>query len=80
MADILETLAQIVGATDVLTGDDRFLRSTEWETHQPCHARAIVRPSSTQQVSEIMRDTTRHKSSTCTTNVMRWVQTVHSRR
>jgi len=55
MPDILETLAQIVGATEVLTGDDRFVRNTEWETHQPCRARAIVRPSSTQQVSEIMR-------------------------
>ncbi len=61
MPDIMDTLAQIVGATDILTGDDRFVRSTEWETHQPCHARAIVRPSSTQQVSEIMRACHDHK-------------------
>lgn len=55
MSNILESLAQIVGATDVLTGDDRFRRGTEWETHQPCRARAIVRPATTQQVAEIMR-------------------------
>jgi len=55
MSEILQILEQIVGAGDVLTGDEWNARSPVWETHQPCNAWAIVRPSTTQQVAEIMK-------------------------
>ena len=48
-------LREIVGDGDVLTGRDASDRTTVWETHQPCNAKAIVRPSSTEQVAAIMR-------------------------
>ncbi len=48
-------LRDIVGDGDVLTGRDASDRTTVWETHQPCNAKAIVRPSSTEQVAAIMR-------------------------
>ena len=48
-------LRDIVGDSDVLTGRDASDRTTVWETHQPCNAKAIVRPSSTEQVAAIMR-------------------------
>ena len=54
-ADIISVLRDIVGDGDVLTGRDASDRTTVWETHQPCNAKAIVRPSSTEQVAAIMR-------------------------
>lgn len=54
-ADIISTLKGIVGDGDVLTGRDASDRTTVWETHQPCHAKAIVRPTSTEQVATIMQ-------------------------
>lgn len=53
-AEILDQLAHIVGADDVLTGSALADRTTVWETHQPCHAQAIVRPSTTAEVSRVM--------------------------
>jgi FAD/FMN-containing dehydrogenase len=53
--DIVATLIGIVGPTDVLTGSDASERISPWDTHQPCHAKAIVRPSTTEQVSAIMQ-------------------------
>ena len=55
MAEIIQELEQIVGPGDVLTGDARLTRTSAWETHQPCNALAIVRPSSTDEVAAIMR-------------------------
>ena len=55
MTEIIAKLEQIVGSTDVLTGDERLTRTPAWETHQPCNALAIVRPSSTDEVAEVMR-------------------------
>lgn len=55
MSDIVESLGQIVGPANVLTGEARHTRPPNWETHQPCNALAIVRPSSTAEVVEIMR-------------------------
>ena len=55
MSNIVSELKAIVGDADVLTGKDASERTTPWETHQPCEARAIVRPQSTQQVADIMK-------------------------
>jgi FAD/FMN-containing dehydrogenase len=54
-ADIISTLKGIVGDGDILTGRDASDRKTVWETHQPCNAKAIVRPSSSEQVVAIMK-------------------------
>jgi len=53
-AAIISTLREIVGHADVLTGADASGRTTVWETHQPCLAKAIVRPSDTGQVAAVM--------------------------
>jgi FAD/FMN-containing dehydrogenase len=55
MPDILQELERIVGPRHVLSANSWNARSPVWETHQPCNARAVVRPSSTSQVAEIMR-------------------------
>lgn len=55
MTEIIQKLEQIVGPANVLTGDQRSARTPTWETHQPCNALAIVRPSSTDEVAAIMR-------------------------
>lgn len=54
-ADIISRLRGIVGEGDVLTGRDASDRTTVWETHQPCNAKAIVRPASTEQVAAVMK-------------------------
>jgi FAD/FMN-containing dehydrogenase len=49
--DLLQTLQDIVGAANVLTGEDVRRRSVSWMDHSPCQALAIVRPETTAQVS-----------------------------
>jgi FAD/FMN-containing dehydrogenase len=61
--DIIKILKGIVGDADVLTGSDASERTTVWETHQPCHAKAIVRPSDTGQVAAIMKSCFEHDQS-----------------
>ena len=61
--DIISELRHIVGDADVLTGSDARERTTVWETHQPCLAQAVVRPSSTAQVSAIMKACFEHGQS-----------------
>ena len=61
--DIISILADIVGDADVLTGSDASERTTVWDTHQPCHAKAIVRPSTTEQVAAIMKSCFEHDQS-----------------
>ncbi len=51
---LIAKLIDIVGDGDVLTGAAAVSRDPVWETHQPCHARALLRPSTTDQVSQIM--------------------------
>jgi len=53
--DIVSIMIGIVGKADVLTGSAASERVSPWETHQPCHAMAIVRPSTTEQVAAIMQ-------------------------
>jgi FAD/FMN-containing dehydrogenase len=52
---LISNLKCIVGETNVLTGVARHQRTTTWETHQPCHAKAVVMPANTSQVAEIMK-------------------------
>ena len=54
-AEIISRLREIVGDANVLTGADASGRTTVWETHQPCLAKAIVRPTDASQVATIMR-------------------------
>src|SRR5512145_1542171 len=53
-AMLIEQLREIVGAEGVLTGADVTARPVSWADHTPCQALAIVRPASTQQVSQVM--------------------------
>ena len=53
--NIVSIMIGIVGKADVLTGSAASERVSPWETHQPCHAMAIVRPSTTEQVAAIMQ-------------------------
>jgi FAD/FMN-containing dehydrogenase len=62
-SDIISELRDIVGDGDVLTGSDASERTTVWETHQPCLAQAVVRPSSTGQVAAIMETCFAHGQS-----------------
>ena len=55
MTDILEAIEKVVGEKGVLTGDDVSSRPNGWGRPDPCGAKAIVRPASTDEVSRIMR-------------------------
>jgi len=52
--DLIETLRNVVGTDNVLTGDDVRRRAVGWADHSPCQARAIVRPADTGQVSAVL--------------------------
>lgn len=52
--DIVTRLTDIVGAASVVTGDAVARREFAWDTHDHCHARAIVYPAATQEVSKIL--------------------------
>ncbi|TDR56697.1 FAD/FMN-containing dehydrogenase [Halomonas ventosae] len=55
MDALLKEITRIVGAANVLTGEDVSARRVDWLTGAPCRARAIVRPGSTREVAEVMR-------------------------
>ena len=55
MKDLLESIASIVGEGGILTGEDVSSRSSGWMRPEPCRAGAIVRPSSTEDLAEVMR-------------------------
>ncbi|MCM2310396.1 MAG: FAD-binding oxidoreductase [Steroidobacteraceae bacterium] len=52
--DLLSRLAEIVGAENVLTGDDVRNRPVSWADPSPCQALAIVRPAATNEVSGVL--------------------------
>ena len=52
--NLLLSLQEIVGAENVLTGDDVRSRFVSWIDQGPCQALAIVRPGSTGQVSRVL--------------------------
>ena len=55
MATLLEGIESIVGSAGVLTGSDVSNRSDTWPALGQCQAMAIIRPSSTQEVSEVLK-------------------------
>lgn len=55
MTDLIDDIAAIVGSQGVLTGEDVKARPASWIRPDPCGAKAIVRPQTTEQVSEVMR-------------------------
>jgi FAD/FMN-containing dehydrogenase len=55
MADLIEKLCEIVGASQVLTGAEISARNTSYWDASPMRGRALVRPASTAQVSDILR-------------------------
>lgn len=52
--EILQRLRAIVGADGVLDGAALRQRTRVWETHQPCDARALVRPADTAEVAAVL--------------------------
>jgi FAD/FMN-containing dehydrogenase len=55
MSDLIKDLVDIVGEKGVLTGEDVSARAASWIRPDPCQAKAIVRPASTDEVSAVMR-------------------------
>lgn len=53
--DIVSRLRDSLGDGSVLAGDLAQGREPVWQTHQPCLAKALVLPRTTQQVAEILR-------------------------
>ena len=51
---LIETLTQIVGAGNVLTGGDTAKYGTDWMGHYSAVPMAVVRPGSTDEVSKVM--------------------------
>jgi FAD/FMN-containing dehydrogenase len=55
LQDIVVELAKIVGESNVLTGFAARDLPLGWDTNQPCHAKAVVRPGGTDEVAAIMK-------------------------
>lgn len=55
MADILSALERELGPGGLIVGEEVSTRFTGWGREGPCLARAVVRPSSTEQVSAVLR-------------------------
>jgi FAD/FMN-containing dehydrogenase len=55
MTSLLEAIEKIVGPTGVLTGEDVSGRSDSWPPKGGCQAIAIVRPASTEEISEVLK-------------------------
>ena len=54
MTDLLQQIAAITGPQGLLTGADAAGRAADWLGQTTCQAKAIVRPASTQELSQIM--------------------------
>lgn len=55
MSDILAKITEIVGGSGVLTGEAVRERVAVWGTNQPMEAKAIVRPSTADEVSAVLK-------------------------
>ncbi|WP_445376256.1 FAD-binding oxidoreductase [Niveispirillum fermenti] len=53
--DLLEQIRAVVGDGGLITGDDVASRPADWLGRTTVEARAIVRPRSTQELSDVMR-------------------------
>ncbi len=54
MSDILAKITEIVGGSGVLTGEAVRERVAVWGTNQPMEAKALVRPSTADEVSAVL--------------------------
>ncbi len=54
MTQLLDQIAAIVGPKGLLTGEDVSTRAADWMGQTTCQARAIVRPASTEELSQVM--------------------------
>ncbi len=52
--DLLQELTGILGPEGILTGEAVRARGVGWADHSPCQALAVLRPSSTEQVSKAL--------------------------
>ena len=50
--DIVARLAALLGEGGVLDGPAARAREPAWQTHQPCHAKALLLPRSPAEVSQ----------------------------
>ncbi len=55
MTALLDQIAAIVGPKGLLTGEDVAMRAADWMGLSKCQAKAVVRPASTQELSEVMK-------------------------
>lgn len=55
MNELLDEIEGIVGEAGILLGDDVLSRSDSWPPVGGCQARAIIRPASTQEVSDVLK-------------------------
>ena len=55
MSDILAKITEIIGKSGILTGEAVRERVAVWGTNQPMEAKAIVRPSTADEVSAILK-------------------------
>lgn len=55
MSVLLRKIEKIVGPIGLLTGEDANSRPGDWLGQSKCQAKAIVRPASTEELSQIMR-------------------------
>lgn len=51
---MINSLKEIVGRKNLLTGDDVSNRNEDWGRHKPSAARALVKPASTEELSAVM--------------------------
>jgi len=55
MTNLIDDIAKIVGDSGVLTGDDVSARPASWIRPDPCQAKAVVRPQTTEELAAVMR-------------------------
>ncbi len=55
MNNLLKSIEKIVGSAGVLLGEDVTSRSDSWPPTGGCQAKAIIRPASTREVSEVLK-------------------------
>ena len=55
MTDLIKALKSAVGEANVITGQAAREWPSTWDTNQPCHAKAVVRPGSTGEVAAVLK-------------------------
>lgn len=55
MTKLIDDIIGIVGVSGVLTGEDVSARPASWIRPDPCQAKAVVRPQTTEEVAAVMR-------------------------